>query len=254
MKRIYLENCENIRDLGGEKGIYGTVNSGKLIRSAKLDKISAKDADLLKNVHNVDAIIDLRTEKEAEKMPDVTFGSNYYILPLRPDVTEGVKYGFPESIKAFSKKFPSMPEMYINMVSTDYSVKKLREIFKIIFENVQNGGAVLFHCTEGKDRTGIIATMALMLLGVDRQNILNDYIRSNYCFSSRNNRIYIFTLIAFLDRDYARGFRTMYEADRSMLESIFSYIDSCGGIEEYFKTVLGFSSEEINRFKASMFE
>ena len=253
MEQNDLKSCLNIRDLGGAKGAGGrTVRTRRLVRSAKTDELTPEDELLIKERFGVTAIIDLRTEKEAEGKPDRTFGCGYYNIPLRPDVKEGIKYKFPSSLKKFSEKFPSMPRMYADMLTTDYSAEQMKRIFSIIFDTVKSGGCVLFHCSEGKDRTGIIAALLELLLGVDREVIMRNYMYSNEFFRKRNRRYFVLSVIAFLDVGYAREFGKMYEAHPSMLESLFSIVDGTGGIDAYFTGHLGFSRDAIDSFRKNM--
>lgn len=250
---IHMKSCLNIRDLGGTFGTGGrTVRTGKLIRSAKTDTLTPEEARRLKDQLRVTTIIDLRTEKEAKEKPDRTFGCKYHNIPLRPDVKAGIQYKFPTSLKTFSKKFPSMPQMYVDMLTSDFSIQQMKRIFSIIFDAVQNDKCVLFHCTEGKDRTGIIAALIELLLGVDRETIMKNYLYSNECFKKRNRRYFLLTVIAFLDIGYAKEFRKMFEAHPSMLYSLFSIIDGFGGIEAYFTGQLQFSQADVRSFREKM--
>ena len=78
-----------------------------------------------------------------------------------------------------------MVNMYLNMAFSDYSANKYQEFFKIILDNPD--GAILYNCTEGKDRTGL-ATMFLMLtLNFDKETIINDYMVSkSFCDIKKN--------------------------------------------------------------------
>lgn len=248
-----IKSCLNLRDLGGGTGLGGrTVRKGRLIRSSKTDTLTPADAAALKALLGNVTIIDLRTEREAAEKPDVTLGGRYENIPLRPDVKKSVKYRFPTPLKTYAQKFPSMPQMYVDMLTTSYSLGQQRRIFSLIFDTVQKDGCALFHCTEGKDRTGIVAALLQLLLGVEREVILREYMASNACFQKRNRRYYILTVVGFLDVPYAKEFRTMYEAHPAMLQSLFSIVDGCGGIEAYFTGRLGFSQAEIEAFRESM--
>lgn len=253
MKAIDIKSVLNAGDLGGGKGQDGrNVRTGRVVRSAKPDRLTPEDSHVLFEQVGVKTIIDLRTEKEAKARPDITLDCKYYNIPLRPDVTEGVKYDFPSSLKTFLKKFPSMTQMYVDMLTTDYSVGQLQKIFAIIFDTVQNEECVLFHCTEGKDRTGIVAVLIEMLLGVDRDESMKNYMHSNECFKNRNRFYFFLTLIAFLDAGYAKDFKTMFEARPSMLKRVFEIIDAFGGIDAYFTEQLHFSQEDVDSFRSKM--
>ena len=253
MKRIVLKGCKNARDLGGVRGLGGkTVKSRRLIRSAKPDELTADDCRRLKDVFHVKRIIDLRTDDEIEKKPDVLFGCEFHNIPLRPDVTVGIEYRFPESLKSYVQKFPSMPQMYVDMMTKEYSLGQMKKIFEIFFDAAEKGECVLFHCSEGKDRTGIIAALAEMLLGVEKSEIVKDYLLSNKAFKKRNAFFFALTVIGFADLGFAREFKKMIEAHESMLFSVMKIINDQGGIEAFFQNQLGFTGEEIEAFRKNM--
>ena len=253
MKRIVLKGCKNARDLGGVRGLGGkTVKSRRLIRSARPDELTADDCRRLKDVFHVKKIIDLRTDDEIEKKPDVLFGCEFHNVPLRPDVTVGIEYRFPESLKSYVRKFPSMPQMYVDMMTKEYSLGQTKKIFEIFFDAAEKGECVLFHCSEGKDRTGIIAALAEMLLGVEKSEIVKDYLLSNRAFGKRNSFFFALTVIGFADLGFAREFKKMIEAHESMLFNVFEIVKENGGIEEFFKNRLGFTQDDIDAFRANM--
>ena len=160
-----LETTLNTRELGGYRtgdGRYTRFH--RLIRSDVANYPSQKDIDFLRN-NGITTIIDTRTKKEAERKPhglDGADGFNYINIPI--DDGSGV----PESIEA-------VPESYYKIAHSAGIV----EVFQTIAE-AKTG--VLFGCTAGKDRTGVIAALLLWLCGVRRKDIIFDYMRTK-----RNN-------------------------------------------------------------------
>jgi protein-tyrosine phosphatase len=253
MRALGLKSIPNAADLGGAKGLNGrTVRTGMLLRASKPDAPAPEDARLLRERYRVKTVIDLRTEKEAAAQPDAAFGGVYCNIPLRPDVKAGVKYDFPSTLKTYAKKFPSMPQMYADMLTSAFSTAQLQKIFSIIFEFAQKDECVLFHCTEGKDRTGIVAALTELLLGVDREEIMRNYLRSNECFKKRNRRYYVLTVIGFMDVAYAKEFKMMFEAHPYMMNRLFEIVDGFGGVDAYFTGRLGFSPAALDSFREKM--
>ena len=70
-----------------------------------------------------------------------------------------------------------MCHQYYSSVSQEYSQKAFRNLLNI-FANTKDG-AIIFHCSEGKDRTGLATVLILYLLGVDMETIRQDYLFSN---------------------------------------------------------------------------
>ena len=63
-------------------------------------------------------------------------------------------------------------KMYRNISMDARSLDSIHRIFQLLRESP---GTILFHCTSGKDRTGIIAALLLLALGCDKKYIINDY-------------------------------------------------------------------------------
>ncbi len=157
-----LETTLNTRDLGRYR-IDGTRNytkQGRIIRSDVAEYPSQRDIDFLLDA-DITTIIDLRTEEEVARKPHGLAGVpgfTYYNIPI----TEGS--GIPESPAA-------VPESYYRIAYAE----NIREVFRTIAE-AEDG--VLYGCTAGKDRTGVITAMLLWLVGVRRSDIIYDYMRT----------------------------------------------------------------------------
>ena len=75
------------------------------------------------------------------------------------------------SSNGFQGNFPaSMAELYIR--NLDGARESFVQVFRLFFEN---SGAALFHCTAGKDRTGMVSMLLLELAGVPDEVIVADY-------------------------------------------------------------------------------
>ena len=111
-------------------------------------------------------------------------------------------------------------------------------------------GAVLYHCTAGKDRTGAFSAMLLTMLGVPRDVVMEDYLLSNQ---------YIVTP-ARLDAVVARGgsreaAMATSGVDRTYLESMFRTIDTqYGSFDEYRRKALALSDDDLEVLKRKLLE
>lgn len=157
-----LETTLNTRDLGGYR-IDGTENYtkyGRLFRSDVANYPSENDIEFLKNT-GITTIIDTRSAEEKERKPHGLVGVegfDYYDLPI----TEGS--GIPESVEA-------VPDSYYKIAHSENTA----EVFKTI-ASAKYG--VMFNCTAGKDRTGVISAMILWLCGIRKSDIVFDYMRT----------------------------------------------------------------------------
>lgn len=167
LKRIPMDGPQNFRDLGGFMTEEGrAVSWNRLYRADGLNRLSEADVRRLREL-NVRTIVDLRGVSEQEAYPDVVpEGADYRSCPMMREEISGTGELAGHS---FAR---SLLTGYQTMVNED------RELIGQAFRAVAGGlekGAVVFHCTAGKDRTGILAAVILLLLGVYEEDIIADY-------------------------------------------------------------------------------
>lgn len=168
MKRYPLKDVQNARDLGGVPTLDGNVtNWGKFIRTATLDDAKDCDINYLKEM-GVTRVIDLRREGEIEphkeKIAKIKESFDYYNVSLAGD-----REFRQEDIDKIVNKEISVGASYRNLIDNYKAVKEIMEIF------ADNEGISLFHCQEGKDRTGIISMILMGISNVSRSDIIADY-------------------------------------------------------------------------------
>ena len=190
-----VKGIVNARDLGGYTMLDGRiVQSGRLLRAAHLADATDEDIRNLERLP-VTAVIDFR--KEQEKMGKVDRevpGARYTSLPVDPSgnamatATEEEKKKFSGQKKfdvrkvivfaAFNKKAQAVArEMYPTLLFDPDCQQQFARFFRLVLET--ENGAVLFHCTQGKDRTGIASALLLAALGADRETIVADFDATN---------------------------------------------------------------------------
>ncbi|MBC8157261.1 tyrosine-protein phosphatase [Armatimonadetes bacterium] len=160
-RRILLKNVSNMRDLGGFATKEGQATQfGRFYRSNVPAMLSYEEVKYLKRL-GVQALIDLRTTSEVRRVPN-QLSSDHSFNYFHISVMDGDIDQLPESAEA-------IPASYLAMADNH---KKMGEIFKIL---TLSNGATIFHCTAGKDRTGVVAALLLSLAGVGQDDILADY-------------------------------------------------------------------------------
>ena len=182
---ITIDSVQNIRRIGGFPTIDGrTVKDGVLLRSGSLSRLTAEDADYLTTTFGLSLVIDLRSPGEAKMSPSVMIaGVRYENVPLaeldtkRMDaLTSLYQSGETAGEKAWYlaefSKIDAIDKMYHHFFDDPLSLGAVRRIFQLLLEAE---GAVLFHCTSGKDRTGILVAILLYVLGCTKEDIISDY-------------------------------------------------------------------------------
>ncbi len=186
---IPLKSVANARELGGYLTSDGrTVRNGVLLRTANLNDITAEDIQTLQNQYRLSDLIDFRMEMEMGDNADPIIGgvTNTHLNVIDVQAfeqhtksEEDIKHfdiiqllAFCEQIGMFNDK------MYIGFLSTESGKKAYSRFFRILLA-ADPDRAVLWHCTSGKDRTGLAAMLLLSLLGVEESVIMEDYMLTN---------------------------------------------------------------------------
>jgi protein-tyrosine phosphatase len=166
-RTISLEGCLNFRDLGGYTGEGGAViRYGRVYRADDLSRLSAADMIAIGKLGLSD-VIDLRSAGELDMAPNPLRNfPGYHHIPLLDGVNS--ETGGPPRIRR--QVCQSLPEMY-RFLLTD-SAPLFGRIFRVL---AAAAGAAVFHCTAGKDRTGVTAALLLNLCGVADGDIIADY-------------------------------------------------------------------------------
>lgn len=243
---IVLANVSNFRDLGG----YVTQENrqvvwGKFFRSGHLHHLKQREYDAFKAL-NITEVIDLRTDKEIAKKPD----------QLPKGTKHMVRQAFEDSEDMFTKTRKDVlkglvtPKQSDSLVSTFYSLYTFDrpEVMQQIFlEILSNKEAVLFHCSAGKDRTGMVAAILLSILKVDRETIIQDYLLSN---NYRKDQITSLMKLAKVGKivypkvDY-QVIENFSWIKAIYLQAMFDSIEhKYGSMDNYIREVLKISDEE----------
>jgi len=122
-------------------------------------------------------------------------------------------------------------------------VTEEQENFKEFFDHLENGGTFLYHCTKGKDRAGFATAMFLSALGVDRETVIDNYLKSNEYLSSVTGQTIQFVISIGLDGELLRP---ILEVKPEYIQTAFDIIDNeYGGVENYLRNNLGVNIEKL---------
>ncbi|WP_125703849.1 tyrosine-protein phosphatase [Lacticaseibacillus daqingensis] len=173
----------NFRDLGGYATTTGQrVKPGRLIRAGRLNELSEHDLQTLTD-YGLAIDVDFRSPQERTEAPDrLPAGVDYQFAPVFPTDETQVSKKTTELRANFATDpaagFQHMVNMYANLVVQASAHQAYRHFFDLLLANA-TPGALLFHCTAGKDRTGMGAVFLLTALGVDAPTVRADYLASN---------------------------------------------------------------------------
>lgn len=251
----------NLRDLGGIPTIDGhKIKKGIFYRSALLNEITDEDLAWFKE-KNITQIIDLRTQGETRRAPDTKIpGTTYTNFYLQDDNGGGLNVKqMRERIAAAKTEeeqiayIPDMSIVYREMITNDFSRSRFCAMVKQLA--TYTNGASLFHCTSGKDRTGMTAASICLIAGVDYEAILDDYLISlaHAEWESAKMREN-FKKQGMGDALTDRLIR-LFTIDKNYLDAFFSAMkDRCGSIENFIRNDIGISDDELADIRMRILE
>lgn len=230
---IALSGAHNVRDLGGyETGLGRPTLWRRFLRADGLHHLSGSDIDRLQN-EGLRTVIDLRStaERAADPNPFEGVGGIAYHPQAMFDALDPT-LGAPRA------PHPADPLLDFYLTALDERGTAIAAIMDRMASAPD--GAVLFHCTAGKDRTGIIAALLLSLVRTPEAQIIADYVMTEKRIAA---------LVAqFLRTAEERGndveaYRPMLECRPETMHAMLSHLEiGHGGTDGYFDRI-GLSGE-----------
>ena len=222
--RLPFKDAVNVRELGGYPTVDGRrTNYHRFLRACLMAATTPEERDFLYK-YGVRCVIDLRGQAEHEAEPNPCIGPDVEMhhvslyetnLASVKDVDVTTMYGDD----------PTIAEVYGQIVCDNRD--RVARVFKIMASAPK--GVVLFNCMVGKDRTGIIAFLLLMLAGVDKFDCI-----ANYLPSSTHLRRWDDYVKTWESPDLTPNTRAQLDSTYDTGEFLHGLItDKFGGIENY---------------------
>jgi len=259
---IDLEGLANLRDLGGIPTVDGgRIVPGRLLRSDNLQTLTDRDIEELLRRGLTD-VIDLRSDFEVEnegpgpltQVPSVRIHQHSLFREWREGVGEQKPDERPEVVPEEALPWidlaPSVQtehpvaSHYLSYLSDrpDSVLAALREI-----GNAE--GAALVHCAAGKDRTGTVVAMALLLAGADRDAVVDDYAASSERMQAIVDRLLVTVTYADNLRDRPLSTHLTYpETMRAFLD----YVDNEYGSVEVMLGRMGWTEADTKQLRVKL--
>lgn len=166
------------------------IKNGLLLRGGDLSNASDEDLATMSQRYHVAKVFDFRTSMEVNRAPDreVLGARNIWLPAFNEDnqtmaamsLPQEAYLDLPHWLAAHAAE--PMVQRVASHLYTDMVVEEFTQIqYAGFLQNIVNtpDGAVYWHCSQGKDRTGIGAAFLLAALGADRELIMKDYEISN---------------------------------------------------------------------------
>ena len=251
---IDFENTVNFRDIGGLKTKDGkTVRWGKIYRSDNLSQLETNDFSKFNNMH-IKTVYDLRTDHEIKGKED--------------HLPENVQYKHTPTVEDQEGEIAKLRAKVINGEITDkqateqtvkfyedavtVNVKSLSEIIRQITDSNE---PVLYHCSAGKDRTGIVSALILSILNVDRKTIVDEYMLSNYYRKAKTEKMLGKAKLAKIIKPKMdlKAIEVFMTVDEKFINATFNAIDKeYGGIDKFIQNQLGIDQQARKQIVARL--
>lgn len=245
----------NFRDLGGYTNQDGQrIKSHRLIRSGKLDLLSDRDVQFLTD-YGVKYDVDFRSPDEQKEAPDrVPVGASYHFLPVFPVDETKVTKTWEEEQREFAKDarggYKNMIRTYAEMVLLPDAQKSYRQFFDLLLSNDGDKSSLLFHCSAGKDRTGMGAVYLLSALDVDPQIIRSDYITTNEFIQDPLHQQLDAIRANGGNQNTQQSIRDLWTVKEDYLDSALSTISAhYGSMHRYLEQALQLSANQVADLK-----
>ncbi len=257
-----VKGIVNARDLGGYILPDGRhVKSGQLIRSAQLADATNSDIAYLQGLGTV-KVIDFRLDPEKEGRVDKDIpGAKNISLPINASPSLSASSSGKDKKKAAKRKKFNVNKVILFAAFNEQAQQIARDLYPTLLfhpdcqqqfaafmrELVDTpNGAVLFHCTQGKDRTGIASALILAALGADKETIVKDFDATNKVYE-KDVKKYV-RRVKFMGGKEAEiaTVKAFLGANTDNFIKALDTIDvQYGSLEAYLKGPIGLSDSDI---------
>lgn len=261
-QQIGITSVHNARQLGGYVIGSKRVKQDLLLRSARLSGLSAEDSALLADRYKVQRIYDFRGEKEILAAPDVIPGDashRSFSLAFSKEEKAGsfdVKTGDEREIVKMLLMYaehPAVQAMCTNMYDVILLEEASQEVYRQFFADLvtldPTQGAVLWHCTQGKDRAGCASALLLAALGAERDLIVADFTLSKHYYDPHIAQIEATT------EAQKMALTTLISANPTIFEATLDKVEArYGSLRGYLIECLGVTPEMMETLRERYLE
>ena len=222
---------DNFREIA-----YKNIKKDLLYRGKALVNLSEDDIDLLTKKTNIKTIIDLRAPDEREQAMDQQLPgiSNVSIPLFNSNKTEA------KTVNVMGMNLPDMAAIYRELVYEDKK-EAWTQIFGLLLKNNEDG--IMFHCSSGKDRTGVTTAIILSVLGIDKETIYYDYLLTNKSLAGDKS---FAEFVKTLPEELREAFSDHFSAKKEYLDAVFDEINTrYGSLNNFYQRCCGLNEDKI---------
>ena len=256
LRKLPFDNMQNFRELGGFNAAAGqTVKWGMIYRADKISGLSTQDQLYLERL-KLSKIIDFRSDEERSDSPhSLLLGSNIVIEAL-PVTVEAAQI---EKVTArLQQEDVTAEDMALFLIEANREmIERFTPVYKQWLHSLldENNYPQVFHCTAGKDRTGLAAALLLQVLGVAADDIMADYLATNIHTGARVEQIVHHINEITMHQVNEDVVRMLFKVQPRFLHEAYKTIDEhYGSFANFVEIGLGFGDAECARLRALLLE
>jgi protein-tyrosine phosphatase len=259
IRRLPLEGTPNFRDLGGYRTTDGRYTQwGKIYRSGVLTYLTPSDMNYLGHL-SIRVVCDFRTPQENTDAPEkwVDGASTEHLsLPIGADSNSNTL----AEMQSFIASHPTEAQLreYMTKIYGNFVVGAAPKYAQVFAQLKQDRLPLLYHCTAGKDRTGVFSALLLLILGVPEETVLADYhLTDQYLFNpihrDATSKQATSTMNKAMSSMTPEARKAMSVADPAYLKSTLHLIDEkYGSFANYRRQKLGVSDADVEILRAHL--
>jgi protein-tyrosine phosphatase len=232
-RHLAVAGTYNVRDLGGYPTPAGETRWRRILRADGLHRLDAAGMSALE-LEGVTTVIDLRHPGELTGQPN-PFASNavvaYHNVSLFEQLAPVARPGEDVLLALYKQALETRQQA-------------IAEVLAII-ANAPTG-TVLFHCTAGKDRTGIVSALLLAVVGVETSLIVEDYALTGGMIAPMIEEIIADAVARGAD---VEAFRPLLASDPATMLATIAYIEATYGSAPAYLERIGLAPTAIDRLR-----
>lgn len=246
MDEIVVEGGLNFRSVADYPANGGRVKPRTIWRSGAFERVGEAGAEAMRRL-DIRTAFDLRSDAEKLRSPSPLLSLPGFTVVTEPHT---IRHG---DLYAVLANPASTAQGCADVMTSIYAALpgEFAPIFRRYFRTLLDSKTpVVVHCAAGKDRTGVVVAMLLELLGVSRDDIMEDYLATNAARDALYRRL--------LERSHGVDYGSvaghliepMITANAPYLEAMFATVErDHGGMQAYAKVALDLSAEDIETLR-----
>ncbi|MDR1344011.1 MAG: tyrosine-protein phosphatase [Tannerellaceae bacterium] len=238
---LLMDSVQNFRDMGGYISARGkSIRWGKVFRSGAISRISDKDRSRLDRL-KIKTIIDLRSKQEVRDMPVDYPKAEVINIPIISDANNIFSLIMEGKVRK-GDGLLFMQDLYLQYITANEPA--FAEALNLFLD--EDNYPILFNCSMGKDRSGILAALLLAALDMPEEIIFSDYMATNDCLDIRRYA----NFVKGMDADAQEALTVVLSADETFLDVVFRKIKKeYGSVPQYLSKGMQLTDKRREKLK-----